>query len=120
MERYPESWQARLPLAWQNRVAAPRRVESFHEETIPASKWRGYDGDGLLCYYRHEFSLWDEVCDDEEPYRRLVLSEEFEAWRLLDGSWLRLLRRAEGAGLCAGGSYETGFEVVEAKQIPRL
>jgi hypothetical protein len=120
MERYPESWQARLPselIAW---VVWPQRVESFHDESVPAAKWRGYDAAGNLCYYRHRFTLWDDVYDDEEPYQRLILSESLEAWRCLDGRWLRSTLRHEGSDRCRRGTYDSGFEVVSSHEIPRL
>lgn len=33
------------------------RFEFHHDESIPASKWRGYDAAGELCWYRHSFEL---------------------------------------------------------------
>jgi hypothetical protein len=101
-------------------VVWPHRLESFHDESVPASKWRGYDSQGNLCYYRHWFSLWDEVTDDDEPYRRLLLAESLEAWRRRDGAWIRQIQRTEGAGVCRGGERDSGFEVVPAQAIPRL
>jgi hypothetical protein len=120
MERYPDAWQARLPAELTAWVIRPRRVESFHDDSVPASKWRGYDASGNLCYYHHCFTQWDDVFDDEEPYRRLILSESLEAWRRLDGRWLRVLQRDVGPHRCHGGSFHSGFEVVAAQAIPRL
>jgi hypothetical protein len=120
MERYPETWQARLPselIAW---VIWPSRVESFHDESVPASKWRGYDAGQNLCYDRHSFTLWEDVYDDEEPYQRLILNESLEAWRCLDGRWLRWLQRSEGSDRCKGGSFDSGFAIVSSHAIPRL
>lgn len=120
MLRDPDSWQARLPLDMFGRVVMPLRVESFHDDGVPASKWRGYDVAGNLCYYRHGFSMWEDVADDEEPYRRLVLSESLEAWRCHDGKWLRQVQRVEGADYCQGGGFDSGFEIVPPQAIPRL
>jgi len=120
MLREPDAWQARLPQAMLDRVVLPLRLESFHDESVPASKWRGYDLIGNLCYYRHWFALWDDVVDDEEPYRRLILTESLEAWRCQDGSWIRQLQRSEGADQCRGGGFDSGFEVVAPHAIARL
>jgi len=120
MERYPESWQARLPADLHEKVFWPQRVEAFHEDSVPAAKWRGYDTVGKLCYYRHVFTQWDDVYDDEDPYRRLILSESLEAWRLLDGRWVRHLQHTEGPDQCRGGAKDSGFEVVSSQHIPRL
>jgi hypothetical protein len=120
MERYPETWQARLPCAMMAFVVWPARVESFHDDSVPAAKWRGYDACGKLCYYRHRFTQWEDVYDDEEPYRRLILSETLEAWRCLDGRWLRSLQRSEGPNRCVGGGRDSGFELVSSHAIPRL
>jgi hypothetical protein len=120
MLRDPDSWLARLPLGLLDQVVWPQRVESFHDDSVPASKWRGYDTDGDLCYYRHWFSLWEDQADDEEPYRRLLLSESLEAWRSRDGLWVRHLQRAEGADACRGRNLDTGFEFVPPHAIPRL
>lgn len=120
MQRESDSWQARLPAEFLTWVIWPQYVESFHDDSVPASKWRGYDARGELCYYRHQYSQWDAVYDDEEPYARLIQSETLEAWRALDGRWLRKIVRAEGADHCTGVANDSGFEVVAAKLIPRL
>lgn len=101
-------------------VVWPHRLEDFHDESVPASKWRGYDLQGNLCYYRHWFSLWDDVADDDQPYRRLLLAESLEAWRRLDGTWIRQIQRTEGVGACRGGDFDSGFEIVAPQAIPRL
>ena len=120
MLRVSDAWQARLPIALHEDIVPPIRVEAFHDDGVPASKWRGYDERGDLCYYRHSFSLWDDVVDDEEPYRRLVLSESLEAWRCHDGTWLRHLQRNQGEGHCRGDNLDKGFEIVSSQAIPRL
>ena len=120
MLRESDSWQARLPIEMLERVVCPQRVESFHDKSVPASKWRGYDSVGALCYYRHWFALWDDCPDDEEPYRRLMVSESLEAWRTTDGNWIRQILRSEGADACHGGGFDSGFELVAPQAIPRL
>ena len=87
----------------------------------PASKWRGYDAQGLLCYYRHHFAQWDYSFDDEdEPCMRMLRSESFEAWRCLDGQWLRRVQSHEASGPGQGAMHDSGFERVPAQQVPRL
>ncbi len=121
MERDHDSWQARLPAELQAHVFWPVRVESHHDDSVPASKWRGYDALGQLCYYRHHYAQWDYSFDDEdEPCMRMLRSESFEAWRCLNGQWLRRVQAVEGPGRCGGGARDGGFEVVPPQQIPRL
>jgi hypothetical protein len=119
MERDADVWQFRLPVELQTWVIWPLAVESFHEESVPAAKWRGYDTCGQLCYYRHVYSLWEDVHDDEEPFQRLVLSEFLEAWRTLDGRWIRSIQRTEGPYHCRAEPYDSGFELVPPQAIPR-
>lgn len=119
MEHDTDAWQIRLPAELQTWVIWPLAIESFREDSIPAAKWRGYDTGGRLCYYRHVYSLWEDVYDDEEPYRRLVVSELLEAWRTLDGRWIRNVQRSEGPCRCRGASYDSGFEIVAPQAIPR-
>jgi hypothetical protein len=112
---------ARLPDELIAQVCAPVRVESHHDDGVPASKWRGYDADGLLCWYRHYFSQWDcSFDDDTAPIVRLLRSEEFEAWRCLDRHWVRRVQRVVGPGGDEGQSHDSGFERVTAQQVPRL
>ncbi|WP_428422172.1 hypothetical protein [Methylibium sp.] len=121
MERDHDSWQARLPAELQAHVFWPVRVESHHDDGVPASKWRGYDALGQLCYYRHHYAQWDYSFDDEdEPCMRMLRSESFEAWRCLNGQWLRRVQAVEGPGQCGSGAHDGGFEVVPPQQIPRL
>lgn len=121
MDREHQSWQARLPAELQSRVIWPIAVESHHDDSVPASKWRGYDAHGLLCWYRHHFSQWDFSFDDEdEPCMRLLRSEDFEAWRCLTGHWLRRVQGVAGPGRCEGQAQDSGFEVVPAQQVSRL
>lgn len=121
MERHDDTWQARLPAELHAHVHWPVRVESHHDDGVPASKWRGYDVLGNLCWYRHHFAQWDFSFDDEdEPCMRLLRSEDFEAWRCLDGQWLRRVLTVDGEGSCGSRSRDSGFEVVPAQLVPRL
>lgn len=54
MDRSADPWQACLPENLHPHVAWPVRVEAHHDDSVPASKWRGYDvlglqGDGRPC-----------------------------------------------------------------------
>lgn len=49
MERNRDFWQARLPINLHEHVVWPVRMEEHHDDSVPASKWRGYDVLGLLC-----------------------------------------------------------------------
>lgn len=121
MERPPEHWQAHLPATLQPDVVGPVRVESHHDDAVPASKWRGYDADGALCWYRHHFAQWDFTFDDEdEPCMRLLRTETFEAWRRTDGRWIRRVQALDGPGRCSAQARDSGFEVVSPQQVPRL
>lgn len=115
-----DSWLARLPFDRLSLIVQPVRVEKFHDDLTPASKWRGYDGSGMLCYYRHSFSQWEDIFDRDAPLLRLILSEHLEAWRLQDDRWLRRVQRTEGSGYDTGASSDSGFEIVLSKAIPRL
>lgn len=120
MERALNTWQTRLPSELQGIVIAPSRIESFHDDSIPASKWRGYDQHGQMCYYHHTYTLWqDHFDDDDEPCLLQLEAESLEAWRCEDGSWRRRLQRHGTPGACRGG-LDRGFERVEARDIPRL
>lgn len=121
MERLSDAWQARLPDNLHEHVVWPVRVEAHHDDSVPASKWRGYDALGLLCWYRHRFSQWDAAFDDSEEAEALLLrEEEFEAWRSLTGPWVRRVQTLQGDGRPCGWLEDSGFELVPAKQIPRL
>ena len=121
MDRHPDPWQARLPARLLPHLVPPVRVEVHHDDDVPATKWRGYDALGLLCWYRHVYSLWDARLDaDEEPYALLLREEDFEAWRSLSGDWLRRGQRLEGDGRACGVASDTGFQVVDGSGIPRL
>ena len=110
-------WRERLPDELRAWVIWPRQMEQFRDAEIPASKWRGIDLRGDLCYYRHRFTLWEDVYDDEEPYRRLVLSESVEAWRAIDGRWLKRVRRTEGGGRCKGVLFDSGFQLMSERDF---
>jgi hypothetical protein len=133
MERDSGHWQARLPAELIDHVAWPVRVQSFHDDAVPASKWRGYDALGLLCYYRHVYSRWSTDFDDAglgdlaSAPCELQQQEELEAWRTLLGTWVRRVQRIRrsggpGADGSPGGSVlvDTGFELVTRRAIPRL
>jgi hypothetical protein len=123
MERITDSWRARLPQELLEHVVWPLRMEAHHDDGVPASKWRGYDLSGLLCYYRHRFSQWDASLDyseDGEPFAVLLREEDFEAWRTHLGTWVRHVQRIDGDGRPDGLARDSGFEQVEAKAIPRF
>jgi hypothetical protein len=102
-------------------VIWPVRLESHHDDGVPASKWRGYDVLGTLCYYRHRYSQWDASLDGEdEPIVHLLREEDFEAWRTVLGTWLRRIQRIDGDGQADGMVCDSGFELVDPKSIPRL
>ncbi|WP_341674808.1 hypothetical protein [Niveibacterium sp. SC-1] len=121
MERLSDSWQVRLPVELHDMVVPPIVTESFHDDSIPASKWRGYDATGELCYYHHTYTLWQDGFDDEElPFLLQIEAESLEAWRCADGAWLRRLIRSGTAGTCSTRDRDRGFERVSAREIPRL
>ena len=121
MERHLDNWQSRLPVELRDMVIAPVMTESFHDDSIPASKWRGYDARGEMCYYHHTYTLWQEHFDEEDqPCLRQLEAESLEAWRCVDGSWLRRLIRHGAAGACRPKGHDKGFERVSARDIPRL
>ena len=94
MERDEDHWRARLPDSLVAHVVWPVRVEAHHDDGVPASKWRGYDVLGLLCYYRHHYSRWSAPYDDDEGApNELQQQEDFEAWRTLLGTWVRRVQR---------------------------
>jgi hypothetical protein len=121
VERQLDHWQARLPASLHPHVVIPVRVEMHSDDSVPATKWRGYDALGLLCWYRHHYAQWDAAFDDDDqPGLRLLREEELEAWRGLAGAWVRRVQRLHGDGRPYGGRSDSGFEVVEPGEIPRL
>ena len=121
MERSDDHWQARLPDTLLEHVVWPVRVESHHDDSVPAAQWRGYDALGLLCYYRHPFSQRDGALDDDDATTTVLLREEhFEAWRTLMGPWVRRIQRINGDGRGDGQVEEIGLHLVEPRAIPRL
>lgn len=121
MDRHDDHWQAHLPANLIDHVVIPVRTEHHSDDSVPASKWRGYDALGLLCWYRHRFSQWDAAFDDDDqPQMQLLREEDFEAWRSLAGPWVRRVQRTEGDGPPRGHSSDSGFEVVAGADIPRL
>lgn len=120
MERLTEHWQMRLPDDLLAFVVWPVRMETHHDPGVPASKWRGYDLSGLLCYYRHVFSQWDADLDAEgDGTVTLLRQEDFEAWRTHIGTWIRTVQRIDGDGQADGLPHDSGFIQVDAKDIPR-
>lgn len=124
MDRDLDHWQARLPESLHEHVVWPVRFEQHHDDSVPASKWRGYDALGLLCWYRHRYTQWDATFDDADmPVVQLLREEEFEAWRTLAGPWVRRVMRVDGLGGPDADdelTVDSGFELVPAKLIPRL
>jgi hypothetical protein len=121
LERDTHHWQARLPANLHEHMVWPVRIEEHHDDDVPASKWRGYDALGMLCYYRHRFSQWDAAFDDEDqPMAQLLREEHFEAWKSLGGTWVRRVQRIDGDGREDGAVSDSGFVVVEPQAIPRL
>lgn len=133
MERDLDHWQARLPEALHEHVVWPVKWEAHHDDGVPASKWRGYDALGLLCWYRHRYTQWNAALDGEElPVVQLLREEEFEAWRSLAGPWVRRVQRVTGSTAATvvqgveavapdpGRYSDSGFELVPAQAIPRL
>jgi len=121
MDRTGEHWQAHLPDNLHPHVVIPVRLERHSDDSVPATKWRGYDALGLLCWYRHRFSQWDAAFDDEDqPSVQLLREEHFEAWRSLTGAWVRRVQRQDGDGPPRGQFSDSGFEVVDSSQVPRL
>lgn len=97
------------------------RFEFHHDESIPASKWRGYDAAGELCWYRHSFELWHESFDDEDqPCLRHAGSELLEARRCADGGWLRRKIVIPADGPCAGRIDDSGVEQITAAEAPDM
>jgi hypothetical protein len=133
VEREGGHWQARLPAELVEQVVWPVRMQAFHDDAVPASKWRGYDALGLLCYYRHVYSRWsadfDEAGSDVGSRGQLPCElqqqEDLEAWRTLLGTWVRRVQRMRHADRAGSGAderavFDTGFELVTARSIPRL
>ncbi|MDE2372291.1 MAG: hypothetical protein KGN16_25200 [Burkholderiales bacterium] len=113
MDRNQDHSQARLPEKLLEHVIWPVRVEAHHDDNGPASKWRGYDALGVLCWCRHRYSQWDAAFDDEDqPMIEPLREEEFEAWRSLTGDWVRRVQRLDGDGRPCGELSDSGFEVV--------
>jgi hypothetical protein len=88
MEHYS---MADIPQQYREKVVPPVRVESHVDHSAQASKSHGFDRDGRRCYYRHAFTLSEQRFDaDEFPLEVDVYEEQVLAWRLTDGSWLKL------------------------------
>lgn len=123
MDRDTDHWQARLPQPLQAEVVWPVRVEVVHDDSVPVSKWRGYDALGLLCWVRHRYTQWTGDLDAgagdmaATPPVMLLREDEFEAWRSLLGTWVRRVQRQD---LATGQVSDSGFEVVPVRSIPRL
>jgi len=120
MEHNQTHWRARLPEAWHADVVPPLDVEAHSDDSLPASKWRGYDEHGVLCYYRHHYAQWNYGPDDDRRFMRLMRSESFEAWRLGDGRWLRRVQTFAGPDAPGQVTSDSGYETVPPQMIPRL
>lgn len=121
MHAADEDWRARLPDNLLPHLVIPVRTERHHEASVPATKWRGYDALGGLCWYRHRFAQWDAALDEDGlASAQLLREEEFEAWRGLGGDWVRRVQRVAGDGRPFGRFSDSGFELVPPTEIPRL
>jgi|JI6StandDraft_1071083.scaffolds.fasta_scaffold979078_1 hypothetical protein len=119
MKRTDRKSISRLPDALWAQVVEVDRSEFFHDESVPASKWRGYDATGALCWYRHSFQLWHDSFDEEDqPCLRHAGSEILEAWRCMDDSWLRRRIVIAGEGGCNRRIADSGVERVSAREVP--
>lgn len=95
------NWQYDLPADWRGLVVAPLDIDHFTEYEMSASRSLGYDQEGELCFYAHEFALEATRSDDDEEFYAVIShGETLRAWRLRDGRWLAL-RRLETGDDCA-------------------
>lgn len=85
----PTTWLHGLPAEWREQVIEPFDIDRFVEYEMAASRCLGYDIDGALCFYSHEYALEEARSDDDEEFYRVVThGETVHAWRLRDERWL--------------------------------
>lgn len=115
-ERRPEQdWRQGLPAEWRAQVVEAFDFERFEEYEMAASRCFGYDCDGGLCYYSHDYALEEARSDDDEEFYRVVThGETVRAWRLRDDRWL-IFRQQHSGDDCAP---QRGFFVL-AEHPPR-
>lgn len=83
------AWWAALPAEWREMIQPPLYCDVFREPELAATRVFGYDADASACFYRHEYTLYEDRSDDgEEFYPAIVHAERLIAWRLRDERWL--------------------------------
>lgn len=88
--------------SWPIPLCRPVRIETHSDPGAHARKDLGFDEQGLRCYYRHEFVVFEERFDaDEWPVRVAIYHEELEAWRLDDGRWLSRRSHCDNPDACS-------------------
>jgi hypothetical protein len=108
-------WRQDLPAEWQEQAIAPFDIERFDEYEMAASRCFGYDIDGAICFYSHDYALEEPRFDDDEEFYSVVTSAEtVRAWRLRDERWL-IFRQHHSGYEC---TPQRGFFVL-AEQPPR-
>lgn len=86
-------WRACLPQEWQGQVVAPLDVTRHQEYEMRAERCLGHDEDGMLCFYAHDYAVTGLRSDDDEAFYVVIdFGEQFRAWRMRDGRWLRYRR----------------------------
>lgn len=111
----PASWRQGMPAEWHEQVIEPLDIDRFVEYEIAASRCLGYDVDGALCFYSHDYAREEPRSDDDEEFYRVVThGETVHAWRLRDDRWL-IFRRQHSGDDCAP---QRGLFVL-AEQPPR-
>ena len=98
--RYVETgWKENLPEDMAFQAIEPHRFEYFEEPQASAEKMLGYDQGGHCCYYRHVFTIYRDVLDDEDNfYEEVSYHEILTAWLLNSGLWLCCKNSKTGMG----------------------
>ena len=96
-QREPTTWLHGLPAKWREQVITPFDIDRFVEYEMAASRCLGYDIDGALCFYSHDYAVEESRSDDDEEFYRVVThSETVRAWRLRDDRWLIFRQQPTG------------------------
>jgi hypothetical protein len=91
------NWRRGLPAEWCEQVIEPFDVDRFVEYEMAASRCLGYDIDGGICFYSHDYAVEEPRTDDDEEFYRVVThGETVRAWRLRDGRWLIFRQQRTG------------------------